>query len=159
MHESIARFIERYALVVHALEELKSSSKHETAKTAHQFLSVVLALNTTAKFFSLTLPLCNTQLKVDSDLSECCSFVTCVLQVCEDMCANAEAEFILFKASQQMTNAAGGADITMPRTAGRMVVTIRLQLMQLSITAAQCFYRLLTSCRQNLRRGSLFTEM
>jgi hypothetical protein len=127
-HESIARFVETYVPVVHALEELKSSSNHETAEIAHQLLSVVrqgsfvLALYAAEKFFSHTLPLCNTLHKVDCDLSECCSFVTCVLQVFSDICANAEAEFqSLFEASQHMINTAGGADLTMPRTAGHQL--------------------------------------
>lgn len=125
-HESIARFTEMYVPVVHALEELENSPRHETAKIAHQLLCVitqgsfVLALNTADKFFSHTLPLCNTLQKVDCDLAECCSFVGQVLEVFGDIRANAESEFdTIFQKSQQMISAVGGDAITMPRTAGR----------------------------------------
>ena len=125
-HESIARFVEMYVAVVHALDELQNWPRNETSQKAHQLLSVitrgsfVLALVVAQTFFSHTLPLCSTLQKVDCDLAECCNYVKCVLQVFSDMRQDSRSSFeVLFKTAQEMIAAVNGEEIAVPRKVAR----------------------------------------
>lgn len=125
-HKSIYRFVEMYQPIVHALEELECGARQETSKQAHQFLSVitrgsfVLALVVAEKCFSHTLPLCTALQKVDCDIAESCKFVTCVLEVFQEMRLNAESTFdVLFCTAQNIISSVNGETIAVPRITGR----------------------------------------